>query len=89
MVTRNEFPATVGGMIDWCAHELELGGVYYGHGTDNAVDEAASLVFGVAGLDHAAAVVAPQAVYAGALSSKVAAECADPLLYTPVQHQYN
>ena len=74
MVTQNEYPATVGGMIDWCAHELELGGVYYGHGTDNAVDEAASLVFGVAGLDHAAAVVDPQTVYAGALSSKVSAE---------------
>ena len=74
MAIRNEYPATVGGMIDWCAHELELGGVYYGHGTDNAVDEAASLVFGVAGLDHAAAVDDPQAIYAGTLTSKVSAE---------------
>jgi len=23
MVTRNEYSSTVGGLIDWCAHELE------------------------------------------------------------------
>ncbi len=73
MVTQNEYPLTVGAMIDWCAQELEQGGVYCGHGTGNVVDEAASLVFAVAGLDHAAAAVAPQAAYAGELSADVAA----------------
>jgi len=74
MVKRNEYSSTVGGLIDWCAHELEQGGVYYGHGTDNAVDEAASLVFGVAGLDHAAAVVDPQALYTRMLPQQVTAD---------------
>jgi len=63
MVTTNENSSTVGGMIEWCAGELEHGGVFYGHGTENAVDEAACLVFGVAGLDHAAAAANPEAVY--------------------------
>ena len=71
MVTQNEYSPTVGGMIQWCAHELERGGVYYGHGTDNAIDEAASLVFAVAGLDHSAAAVDPEAIYARALPADV------------------
>jgi ribosomal protein L3 glutamine methyltransferase len=50
-------------MIEWCAGKLEQGGVFYGHGTDNAIDEAACLVFNVAGLDHGAALVNPEAVY--------------------------
>jgi len=71
MVTQNEYPPTVGGMIEWCAHELEQGGVYCGHGTHNAVDDAASLVFGVAGLDHAAALADPEAAYARSLPPEV------------------
>ncbi len=74
MVTRNEYPQTVGGMIEWCAQQLEQGGVYCGHGTDNVIDEAASLVIGVAGLDHATAVVDPQAFYTRVLPSNVSAE---------------
>jgi len=74
MVTRKEYSSTVGGLIDWCAHELEQGGVYCGHGTDNAVDEAASLVFGVAGLDHAAAIVDPQPLYTRMLPAQVTAD---------------
>jgi len=74
MVTRNEYSSTVGGLIDWCAHELERGGVYCGHGTDNTVDEAASLVFGVAGLDHAAAEADPQPLYTRMLPAQVTAD---------------
>jgi len=44
---------TVGAAIARCARELERGRVHFGHGTDNARDEAAELVFYVAGIDHA------------------------------------
>ncbi len=70
MDAQNEYPQTVGGMIQWCALELDRGGVYCGHGTDNAIDEAASLVFGAARLDHAAAALDPQPVYAQVLSAQ-------------------
>jgi ribosomal protein L3 glutamine methyltransferase len=72
MVTRNEYPTTVGGMIEWCAQELERGDVFCGHGTDNVIDEAASLVCAVAGLEHAAAISGPQAFYTRALPGGVA-----------------
>jgi len=39
-------------MIDVCARELRAAKVYFGHGTDNARDEAAELVFFVARLSH-------------------------------------
>lgn len=64
MVTRNEYPATIGGMIEWCARRLEQGDVFFGHGTDNAFDEAAALVIGAAGLDQAAAAADPDEYYA-------------------------
>ena len=44
--------ATVGAAIDACARELRRARVHFGHGTDNARDEAAELVFCVARLPH-------------------------------------
>ncbi len=45
-------PETVGDAIDRCAHALTCGRVHFGHGTDNARDEAAELVFFAAGIAH-------------------------------------
>jgi len=46
-------PENVGGLIDWCADSLQRGGVFCGHGTASYRDEAASLIYHVAGLSHA------------------------------------
>jgi ribosomal protein L3 glutamine methyltransferase len=45
---------TVGDAIGECAARLRRARVHFGHGTDNARDEAAELVFFVARLDHSA-----------------------------------
>jgi ribosomal protein L3 glutamine methyltransferase len=45
---------TVGAAIDRCARALEQARVHFGHGTDNARDEAAELVFFVARMAHSA-----------------------------------
>jgi ribosomal protein L3 glutamine methyltransferase len=44
---------SVGALIERCARAMVEGKVCFGHGTDNARDEAAELVFHVAGIEHA------------------------------------
>ncbi|HEY3656749.1 MAG TPA: 50S ribosomal protein L3 N(5)-glutamine methyltransferase [Steroidobacteraceae bacterium] len=44
---------TVGGAIGRCARALQKARVHFGHGTDNARDEAAEMVFFAAGIEHA------------------------------------
>jgi ribosomal protein L3 glutamine methyltransferase len=54
---------SVGAAIEECARALKKARVFFGHGTDNARDEAAELVFYVARLDHALGAEAyPQAL---------------------------
>ena len=43
-------PRTVGEAITYCHDTLEASDAYYGHGTDNAWDEAVQLVLSVADL---------------------------------------
>ena len=45
-------PLTVGEAIDACARAFAKARLYFGHGTDNARDEAAELVFFAAALQH-------------------------------------
>jgi ribosomal protein L3 glutamine methyltransferase len=58
-------PVTVEQLIRHGAAALEGAGVWFGHGTDNAIDEAAELVFYAAGLRHQDA----EEVYGSTLSA--------------------
>ncbi len=51
-MTAAEPPKTAGDAIAWAAARFKRARLSYGHGTDNAVDEAAALVFHVAGWAH-------------------------------------
>ncbi|GAC1300368.1 MAG: 50S ribosomal protein L3 N(5)-glutamine methyltransferase [Steroidobacteraceae bacterium] len=63
---------TVGGAIDRVARALNSARVHFGHGTDNARDEAAELVFFAAGLAHESGA----GVYCTTLNARSAARVA-------------
>jgi ribosomal protein L3 glutamine methyltransferase len=63
-------PETVAQLISAAAERFAIEGLWFGHGTDNAVDEAAELVFFAAGLRHDEA----DEVYGQALKPKARAK---------------
>jgi ribosomal protein L3 glutamine methyltransferase len=75
---------TVGAAIERCARAMQRARprLYFGHGTDNARDEAAELVFFVAALDHAEG----SSVYARPLTARRRARI-DELLERRIQER--
>ncbi len=75
-------PETVGEAIERCARAMRRARVHFGHGTDNARDEAAELVFFAAGLSHAAG----STVYGRALTARRIARI-DSLLHRRIEQR--
>ncbi len=68
-----DVPRKVGDAVGRIAGYFEEGGLSYGHGTDNPLDEAAWLVFAVAGLEHDGADESYEQALGDAERSRIAA----------------
>lgn len=68
----DDIPGNVADAIRRVAGWLEAAGLTFGHGTDNAVDEGAWLVFAVAGLEHDEAEAAYAAELDGPCRTRIA-----------------
>ena len=66
-------PVTVRALIERGARQLRRAGVFFGHGTDNAFDESAALVFHALGLAHDAG----SSVYAKRVGARAQQEVSD------------
>lgn len=66
-------PRTVGELLDQATRRLRRAGLHYGHGTGDARDDAAALVFHALGLAHASA----PASYARSVSARGVARAAE------------
>ncbi len=75
-------PETVGEAIDRCTYALTRGRAHFGHGTDNARDEAAELVFFAAGIAHSEG----SSAYLGRLTARRRARI-DALLHRRIERR--